>query len=131
MSPAAWQLLTIEGAAALYDATMELADVSEAALPLDVLHTSLEQVVADFDGETRRICAFLDIEWTPRLRDFGTHAAERGVATPSGPQLVGGLNSRGIGKWRNYERQLAPALPILTPWVERFAERVDKRSAHP
>jgi hypothetical protein len=131
MSPAAWQLLTIDGAAALFDATMELAEVSEAAFPLHLLHTSLETVVADFDAETRRICAFLGIEWTTAMRDFGAHAAERGVATPSGPQLVGGLNSRGIGKWRNYERQLAPVLPILTPWVERFAERVDKRSAHP
>jgi tetratricopeptide (TPR) repeat protein len=131
MSPAAWQLLTLEGAAQLYDATMELAEASEAAFPLKLQRTALESVVADFDRETARICAFLGIDWTPRLRDFGAHAAQRGVATPSGPQLVGGLSARGIGKWRDYERQLAPVLPILTPWIERFTARVDKRSAHP
>jgi tetratricopeptide (TPR) repeat protein len=128
MSPAAWQLLTLEGAAALYDAAMELAEVSEATFALKVHRMALESVVADFDGETARICEFLGVEWTPRLRDFGANAGARDVATPSGPQLVRGLNARGIGKWRNYERQLAPVLPLLAPWIERFEARVDKSS---
>jgi tetratricopeptide (TPR) repeat protein len=128
MSPATWQLLTLEGAAALYDATMELVAASEAAFALKLHRTALESVVADFDGETARICEFLGVEWTPRLRDFGAHAADRNVGTPSGPQLVRGLNARGIGKWRDYERQLAPALPLLSSWIERFEARVDKRS---
>jgi hypothetical protein len=45
------------------------------------------------------------------------------VATPSGPQLVRGLNARAIGKWRDYEAELAPAMPILAPWLERSAAR--------
>jgi hypothetical protein len=31
-----------------------------------------------------------------------------------------GLNRRGLGRWRAYARELAPAQPILKPWVERF-----------
>lgn len=127
MSPATWQMLRLEGAAALYDATMELVEASERAFGLNLHRTALERVVADFDQETARICAFLGVEWSPRLRDFGAHARDREVATPSGPQLVHGLNARGIGKWRDYERELAPALHLLNPWIERFEERVDKR----
>lgn len=129
MTAAAWQLLTLDGAAELYDATMELAEASAASFALKLHRTALETMVGDFHGETARICAFLGVEWTPAFRDFGQHVAGREVATPSGPQLVGGLNTRGIGKWRNYDSQLAPIFPILQPWIDRFAERVDKRGA--
>ena len=129
MSPATWQLLSLEGAATLYNATMELVAASEAAFGLDLCRTALEDVVADFDAETKRICAFIGVEWSPLLRDFGTHSANRDIATPSGPQLVRGLNARGIGKWRDYQRQLAPVLPVLQTWVDRFESRVDKRCA--
>jgi tetratricopeptide (TPR) repeat protein len=123
MSPAAFQLLTLEGAAALYDAAMRLTAASEAAFGFAAHPVALEAMVADFDGETKRICALLGVGWTPRLRDFAAHAGGRDVATPSGPQLVRGLNARGLGKWRDYEAQLAPVLPILAPWTERFAPR--------
>ena len=42
------------------------------------------------------------------------------IATPSGAQLASGLSAEGVGQWRRYRQQLAPALPRLAPWVERF-----------
>jgi hypothetical protein len=33
---------------------------------------------------------------------------------------VRGLNREGAGQWRRFQVQLAPILPILAPWVERF-----------
>ncbi|HEY1604542.1 MAG TPA: sulfotransferase [Allosphingosinicella sp.] len=121
MSPAAWQLLTLDGAVDLYAATMDLVAACETALGL-VLHPApLEAIVADFDGETRRICDAIGIGWTPALRDFAAHTGARDVATPSGPQLVRGLNARGVGKWRDYAGELAPALPKIAPWIARFA----------
>ncbi|MDB5692449.1 MAG: sulfotransferase family protein, partial [Alphaproteobacteria bacterium] len=123
MSAAAWQMLTLEGAAELYGATIALAAASEAAFGLQWHSTALEAIVADFDGETRRICGAIGVTWKPALRDFAVHAGARDVATPSGPQLVRGLNARGIGKWRDYEAQLAPALSILAPWLEGLDAR--------
>jgi hypothetical protein len=38
----------------------------------------------------------------------------------SANQVRRGLNAEGIGQWRNYAAQLAPVLPILQPWVQRF-----------
>lgn len=131
MSAAAFQLLTLQGAAELYDATMELAEVSEAAFGLAMHRVALEAVVADFDGETKRLCAYLGIDWSERLRDFAANAAARDVATPSGPQLVHGLNARGIGKWRDYQALLTPAFPPLARWIERFEQRVDKDAMRP
>lgn len=120
MSDAAYELLTLEGAAALYGAAMAMAAASERAFGYYMHPAPLEAMIADFDGETRAICAFLGVEWHEGLRDFAAHVAARAVATPSGPQLVRGLNARGIGKWRDYETEMAPILPLLEPWVERF-----------
>jgi tetratricopeptide (TPR) repeat protein len=122
MSAATWQLLSLEGAAALYAATMELVEASVATFALTPHQVALSALVADFDGETKRICEYLGVEWTPKLRDFGANSAGRDVATPSGPQLTRGLNAQGIGRWHDYADQLAPVLPILAPWTARFGD---------
>ena len=54
------------------------------------------------------------------MRGFAERTKDRGIATPSGAQLAGGLSAEGVGQWRRYRQQLAPALPKLAPWVERF-----------
>jgi tetratricopeptide (TPR) repeat protein len=120
MSEPVHQLLTLGGAAELYAATMDLASKTFAAFAIDPILCPLETLIADFDGETKKICAALGIEWSERLGDFAADAANRGVFTPSAPQLARGLNAEGIGKWRDYAQEMTPALPALAPWVERF-----------
>ena len=120
MTDPVYQLLTLEGAAALYAATMEMVEASERAFGLYMHAVPLEAVIADFDRETKAICDFIGVEWREGMRDFAANVAGRGVFTPSGPQLARGLNAQGVGKWRDYEAQLAPVLPALQPWVERF-----------
>jgi tetratricopeptide (TPR) repeat protein len=115
-----YQMLTLEGTAALYTATMDFMQASDAAFGLQGLTCPLESLIADFDGETQRICAYLGIEWSEGMRDFAEHVGSRGVFTPSAPQIARGLNARGVGKWREYEAQMAPVLAQLQPWVERF-----------
>ena len=73
----------------------------------------------DFDGATRAACRFAGLPWSAELRRFDRTAAARGVTTASATQLRAGLFDGG-GQWRRYARHLAPALPILQPWVERL-----------
>jgi tetratricopeptide (TPR) repeat protein len=120
MSDPVAQMLTLEGAAELYAATMALAEATERAFSLFVQPCRLEAVIADFDAETKAVCAFLGIEWRPELRDFGAQVAARGVATPGAARLTEGLSPRGVGRWRDYADHLTPILPILQPWIERF-----------
>ncbi|HEX5184806.1 MAG TPA: hypothetical protein VFW19_16840 [Allosphingosinicella sp.] len=54
------------------------------------------------------------------MRDFAAEVGRRGVFTPSAPQLARGLNAEGIGRWRDYAEPLAPALPVLAPWVALY-----------
>lgn len=113
-----YQMLTLAGAAELFAAAMELRVASEAAMPMHAISCALEDMVGDFDGTTRRVCEHLGVAWTDKLRDFAAQVGERGVFTPSGAQLARGLNAEGIGKWRDYEAQMAPVLPLLEPWVK-------------
>ena len=120
MSGPAYQLLTLPGAAGYYDAAMRIAERMEQAMGEQTLVVRHEALVADFDAVVSEVCAFLDLGWTDSMRNFADRTRDRGIATPSGAQLAGGLSAEGIGQWRRYRQQMAPAMPKLTPWVERF-----------
>jgi tetratricopeptide (TPR) repeat protein len=120
MTDPVFQMLTLDGAADLYAATMAMAEASEAAFGLFTHPVQLEAVIADFDRETKAICNFIGVPWDERMRDFAAGVRQRGVFTPSGPQLARGLNAQGVGKWRDYAEEMAAVLPVLAPWVERF-----------
>jgi len=114
------ELLTLEGTARFYDAVMTLARLYRNKLPLKLHQLRLEDVIADFDGQIGGLCTAAGLEWSETMRNFAQTARNRGIVTPSGPQLARGLNARGIGQWRRYREFLAPVLPLLEPWVERF-----------
>ena len=120
MNPAMYQLLTLQGAAAFYDATMRLAEQARSLLGLDWQAVRYESLVDDLELQLRAVCEFLDLEWVPELTDFAARAQAREHATPSTAQLARGLNRAGIGHWRNYQDALAPILTTLEPWVERL-----------
>jgi tetratricopeptide (TPR) repeat protein len=115
-----YEFTRFEDAAACYDAFMSLADAARARLGLawrDIRH---ETLVGDFEGEMRKACAFLGLDWSDALAEFAATAATRAVRTPSGPQVRAGLTDEGVGRWRDYAAALRPAAAALSPWVERF-----------
>jgi tetratricopeptide (TPR) repeat protein len=120
MSAPLYELLTLEGGARFYDAVMQLRERLAGVLALDMRLVRHEDLVTDFSGEIARICAFLGLREVAAMSDFAERARGRAELTPSTAQLTRGLNREGIGGWRRYRSQLAPALPLLHPWVTRF-----------
>jgi tetratricopeptide (TPR) repeat protein len=120
MSRPMYQLLTLQGAAAFYDVAMQFGERLGGRLPLEHTIVRHEALVEDFDATAREVCAFLGLPWTDALRSFADRIQDRGVATPSGAQIARGLSAEGMGAWRRYAAQLAPAEPLLAPWVARF-----------
>jgi len=120
MNSGMYQFVTLDGAARYYDAIMGLAEVYRQKLPLDLHVIRYENLVADFEGQTRAACEFLGVDWHDGLHDFATTARDRQIRTPSAAQVRSGLYSTGAGQWRRYEKHLEPILPILQPWIERF-----------
>ena len=115
-----WELLTLPGAARFYDAVMRLADLYADRLDLDLRFQRHEDLVVDFEAQTRALCDFIGVDWTSSLADFAKGSRARAIATPSATQVARGLYADGAGQWRRYHDQLAPVLPQLEPWVSRF-----------
>ncbi len=118
-SLAAYALSDLEEAARHYDALMRLIELCRERLPLAYHEVRYDRLVADFETTVRAMADFAGLEWTEDFRAFDKTAQTRGVRTASATQVRRGLYDGG-GKWRRYQEQLAPVLPILAPWVERF-----------
>jgi hypothetical protein len=120
-----FELLRLEDGARLYDAVMRLMAIYREKIGLPVHAHRYEDVVDDFDGQIRAICDFLGLPWNDRLRDFSETARNQQMRSPSAPQVRRELYREGKGQWRRYKDQMAPILPILAPWVERFGYPAD------
>ncbi|HEX3756084.1 MAG TPA: sulfotransferase [Rhizomicrobium sp.] len=120
MTPQMYELLTLDGAARYYDRVMRLAELYRSKLGISWKEVIYENVVADFEGEVRGVCAFLGLPWHSAIGDFAHRLSARSVDTPSSYQLTKGLNREGIGSWRRYRQHMEPVLGLLAPWVSRF-----------
>jgi hypothetical protein len=120
MNGTIFQYLNIESLAKFYAATMTLGHVYFDKIDIQVHRHKHEALVANFDAEVERLCQFLGLEIDENMRNFVETAMGRDIRTPSAKQVRRGLNASGVAYWRNYERHLAPILPVLQPWVEKF-----------
>jgi hypothetical protein len=83
---------------------------------------SYEQFAADFATQARKLAEFLQLPWHEAMLAPGEHARAKGfISTPSYTQVLEPVNNRSVGRWKHYESHFAPVLPILKPWIERWA----------
>ncbi|RIV81633.1 sulfotransferase [Aurantiacibacter xanthus] len=79
----------------------------EELMPGRVLQLGYEELVADQEGQTRRLLAHCGLGWDPACLAF--HQNRAAVATPSAAQVRRPLNAEAIGKWRTHAEALEPA----------------------
>jgi tetratricopeptide (TPR) repeat protein len=83
-----------------------------AVLPADaILEVPYEGLVTDLPGSVRRMLEFIGVSWDSRCLDF--HLTARPVVTASKWQVRQKLFASSLGRWRHYERFLAPLRPLL------------------
>lgn len=70
-----------------------------------------ENIVADIEGETRKLLDFCGLTFEPACVDF--HENKSPVATASAAQVREPLYTRSLARWKRYETGLMPALDIL------------------
>ena len=113
--------LDIQDTASFYDMVMDLWHEYTKMFSLNYHVVRYEDLITDFDKETKGIFQFLDISWDPSVRDYYRHAkSRRKIATPSYHQVIEPIYKRSMYRWKNYEKQLTPILDILIPHIERF-----------
>ena len=88
-----------------------LADHWRRVLPMRMLTIDYESLVADLEGESRRLIEFLGLDWEPACLEF--YKTERPVRTSSGWQVRQPLYTSSVGRWRKYEKHLGPLLEVL------------------
>ena len=71
-----------------------------------------EDVVADLEGQARRIIAHCGLNWDPRCLAF--HQTERPVLTASAAQVRQPIYNSAVGRWRVHEEALRPLLTELS-----------------
>ena len=113
--------LDLGDAADFYDAAMSCWTKSREGLSLPVHTVVYEELVADPEAVLKPSIEFLGLDWRPELLDHRATAKRRGrIATPSYSQVAEPVSSKSAGRWRRYEKQLEPVLPVLLPWAKRL-----------
>ena len=82
-----------------------------AVLPIPILEVRYEDLVGDLEGQSRRLIAFLGLDWDPACLAF--HETERTVLTASLWQVRQPLYGSSVGRWRHYRKHLGPLLEGL------------------
>jgi tetratricopeptide (TPR) repeat protein len=77
----------------------------------DIAVFDYDRFVAEPDGETRKLFAALSLEWSDQCAP--RPATPDVVRTPSAWAVRGPVHARSSGRWRHYEKQLAPFLAAL------------------
>nr|WP_291841994.1 tetratricopeptide repeat-containing sulfotransferase family protein [Maricaulis sp.] len=80
-------------------------------LPGQILRVNYEDVVADLDGQVRRLLDFCGLPFEPACLDF--HATERAVRTASSEQVRQPIFDSGVAQWKKFEPHLAPLKQAL------------------
>jgi tetratricopeptide (TPR) repeat protein len=70
-----------------------------------------EALVTDQDSETRRLLDAVGLEFEQGCIDFEKNTAP--IATASSVQVREKIHARSVGRWKNYERELAPLRDYL------------------
>jgi len=114
---------TLEDTATLYDKTMCLWRQYVEVLPHAYHVVKYEDLVEDFEGQTRRLLEFLGVDWDQAVHEYAEHARNRRkgwINTASHHQVVQPIYKRARGRWRRYADQLAPIMSLLKPHIEYF-----------
>ena len=110
--------------AGYYDAMMGVWTKSRELMSLNAHTVIYEDLVRDPEATLKPVLQFLGLDWDDRLLDHRATARARGaIITPSYDQVTEPLSKAPIGRWRRYEAQMSPVLPLLLPWAERLGYR--------
>lgn len=119
-------LVSIEKAATFYEATMTAFDASVGATGLDVHVIRYEDLVADTEGEMRRVLDHLGVEWRDSVLDHQAAARKRDrIRTASYSQVLQPIYQTSRYRWKNYRFALDQQIDRLGPWIEKFGYSVD------
>ncbi|TNE38591.1 MAG: tetratricopeptide repeat protein [Alphaproteobacteria bacterium] len=103
-----------------YREYIELMRHFDDVLPGKILRVIHEDVVADLEGQVRRLLEFCDLPFEQTCLDF--HKTDRSVRTASSEQVRQPVSSTGLEQWKNFEKYLDPLRAALGPAQSEYRQ---------
>ncbi len=89
-------------------------------MPGKVLDVQYEEVVADLEGQVRRILEYCELDWEESCLKF--HETNRSVKSASSEQVRQPIYTSAVHAWRHYEAHLGPLIETLEPLLTKLPE---------
>jgi len=93
----------------------KMADMWMELLSIPVMELHYENLVADQRSETERLIKFLDLPWEEDCMEF--HKSKRVAKTISYDQVNKKMYNTSSGRWKNYEKHLAPLIDVVSDYI--------------
>jgi len=80
-----------------------------------------EDTVSNLESQARRALSTLGLAWEDQVLDYRERfLATKQVTSPTYEAVAEPIYTRAIGRWKNYERLLEPAMQTLEPFIREF-----------
>jgi tetratricopeptide (TPR) repeat protein len=119
-NPISVNWLSLAAAADYYVATMRMWLAVRAVTDGAWLELRYEDVVADLEGQARRILEFLGLPWDDKVLRFYEHARAKVVRSPTYKEVTQPVYAKSVGRWRHYAKYLEPVIEKLRPLLVEF-----------
>lgn len=94
-----------------YLAYRDLMDFWKSTFPEHIIDIDYERLIADQEGESRKLIKALGLEWQDACIDF--HKNKAASTTGSAAQVRKPIYSSSVEKWRHYKTELEPLRRVL------------------
>lgn len=113
--------VSLESVAEIYTRVMSAWREYAERLPLHWQRIRYEDLITDFESETRSLLEFLGVGWNDEVLTHTRHAQQRGIInTPSYHQVTQPIYQHARYRWKRYENEFAPVIETLQPFIELF-----------
>jgi tetratricopeptide (TPR) repeat protein len=120
LNQSAAAFLTLEGTVDDYAELMTMYQTVAPQIVNERLEVRYEDMVTDLESVSRTALEFLGVEWDERVLRFHEHARQKLVRSPTYADVTKPVFKRAVGRWRNYEKYLAPYLGKLDSFATAF-----------
>jgi Flp pilus assembly protein TadD len=87
-------------------------------LGLSVMSYRYEDLTREPEAVSKEIMAFLEINWDPAVLKHHEKTEGAFIRTASRESVTDEIHTQAVSRWRNFEKYMAPVLPILVPYID-------------
>lgn len=120
LNPVSSAYLSLEGTVAQYASVMGFWRTLLPKLRNAWMEIRYEDAVENLEAASRRVLSFLEVPWSEEVLRFHAHARSKPLRSPSYAEVTKPVFKTAVGRWRNYQKYLAPWVVKLDPFIKAY-----------